>query len=463
MSPRSPLDSSEPTRVSRRRLWKALSACFPAPVLAVGMGVIALLIGIQTWSASQFTKQALYETESSLNRNIARGLAEKLRPLSERAAPQMISQRLDELATVNPSVRLYLVNTRGIITASPQSYGRVAMPFIDLTPVKNSLRPQDGQDGGLGDDPHFPSRRVPFSVATVRVGGDPGYLYAVTANESLQSSFMSAANKTVALTTFVGAVGSTVVVMLLVGLLFYRRLKALSTALAVLSHDLRGPLTSIQGSLETIMEKGHVSAAPEAQRFVQIALRSTKSAASMLNDLHHLSSIGATEEEVLMEPLSIEDLLMDMVIAVRGQSEEKGITISVSQPSSLPLVQGNLELLERLVRNVLDNAIRYSPTGGRIDVSLISVPEKIRVTILDNGPGIAGAELNSVTRRFVRGSRTQHKVKGTGIGLSVAEDVARIHGSNLRVLSREGEGTAVIFELFTARQANNNTSVRKAA
>ncbi len=434
-----------------RQVLRCVRLCFPTPILLGGLVVIAALIFVQTWRTSRATQKALYTTESELNRNVAAGLAEKLRGFSERDPGDSLAYKLDELATINPSLRIYVLNNRGIVTASPHVYGRVKIPFVNLQPVRDRLGEPSNSGQELGDDPHNAGQRVPFSVATLRIAGESCYLYVITSNASLYNSFMAVAGKEVALTTFFTALGSTVFVVTIVVFMFYRRLKALSTALAVLSHDLRGPLTSIQGSLETILDRGESLTSCEASRFMRVALRSTKSATMMLNDLHHLSKIEAAGDAVLMEPLSIGDLLMDTVMAVQVQSLEKGISIVTSDATDIPLVHGNPELLERLVRNVVDNAIRYTPIGGKIDISLSSVRNKIRVTILDNGPGIPEGELAAVTKRFVRSARTVAKANGSGIGLSVAAEVARMHGGELRILSRENEGTAVIFELQQAR------------
>lgn len=418
----------------------------------MGVCVVAALILAQTWSTSHATRKALYTTESEINRNVAVGLAENLRGFSERHLREQLLHKLDELATINPSLRLYILNHRGIVTASPRAYGKVKIPFINLKPVRDRIEtvPDTEASSELGEDPHDGGQKVPFSVATLRIAGEPCYLYVVTSNASLYRSFMEVAGKEVALTTFMTALGSTLFVVSVVGFLFYRRLKDLSTSLAVLSHDLRGPLTSIQGSLETILERGHTLTSSEASRFMRVALKSTKSATMMLNDLHHISKIEAAGDSVVMEPLSIVDLLMDTVMATQTQCQEKGISVSTADPQGIPLVHGNLELLERLIRNVFDNSIRYTPRGGKITISVGVIRERVRVTILDNGPGIPEGEIASVTKCFIRSARTISKTKGSGIGLSVAAEVARLHGGELRILSREGEGTAVLFEVAQA-------------
>jgi len=415
----------------------------PAPILIAGAVIVGLLIILQGFTATHLSTNALQKTESTLYRHVAKQLADKFRVYSEEFTQAELQMRLNEVAAINPNVRLYIVDEHGIIKYAPQRYGRSQLPFIDMSPVKLLSEGHLGpQDVVLGDDPHDYETKVPFSAAPMRLGGGDHYLYVVTSNGTLQNYFERAAGLRLGLSSFALAIVSTGIIVAVVFLLMYKKLKAVSTELAVLSHDLRGPLTSIQGALESMQEKGSFSA-----HDLNIALRSTRSAAAMLNDLHHISKIQATDREVSMEPLSIADLLMDCVMAVKPICEEKEIEISMGIPKGVPLVHGNVELLERMVRNLVDNAIRYTPPRGRIDVSIAHLDKKIRVMVHDTGVGIPEEQLTRVSERFVRGANVKGRVQGSGIGLSVASEVARLHGGNLRILSREGEGTAIIFDL----------------
>jgi signal transduction histidine kinase len=414
------------------------------PVLIGVAALVGVLIVIQGFAATQLSTDALSTTESTLYRHVALPLAEKFRMYSERFTQSEVQMRLNEVASINPHVRLYLVNERGIVTYAPHRYGKVLMPFITLAPVHQIL------SGGIkeheaiyGDDPSDPRAKVPFSVATLRLAGDPYYLYVVTSSGSLQNYFERAAGLRLGLSSFAMALLSTAIIVAVAFLLMYRKLKAVSTSLAVLSHDLRGPLTSIQSSLESMAEKG----IGENSRELKVALRSAKSATAMLNDLHHLSKIQATDDEIEMEPLALADLLMDCVMAVKPTADEKQLDLTLAIPHHLPLVYGNLELIERMARNLIDNAIRYTPPGGRIDVSVAQLHEILRVTVHDTGVGIPAEQLSRVSERFVRGGNVKRSIQGSGIGLSVASEVARLHGGPLKILSKEGEGTAIVFDL----------------
>lgn len=427
-----------------RACWKTARTYVSSSSLIGAATVVGVLVILQGLAVTQLSNNALSSTESALYRNIATPLAEKFRKYSEQYTNDELQMRLNEVAQINPHVRLYIINDRGVVKYAPQGYGRVVLPFVNPRPVGYMLRGDFSDlEVAYGDDPHDPRAKVPFSVAALRLGGESYYLYVVTSSGAFQSYFERAASLRLGLSTFVIALASTGVIVAVVFVLMYRKLKAVSTSLAVLSHDLRGPLTSIQNSLESMVDKG----IGNNSRELQVALRSTKSAAAMLNDLHHLSKIQAAEDDVPMEPLSIGDLLMDCVMVVKPMASEKKIEVSLGIPQKLPLIHGNLELIERMTRNLLDNAIRYTPQHGSIDVSVSVIADKVRVTIHDTGVGIPEEQLSRVSERFVRGDNVQHAIKGSGIGLSVAAEVARMHGAPLKILSREGEGTAIIFDL----------------
>lgn len=428
------------------------------PVLIALAALIGVLIMLQGFAATQLSTNALSTTESTLYRHVAHPLAEKFRNYSERFTQSEVQMRLNEVASINPNVRLYLVNDRGIVKYAPHQYGKVLMPFIDLTPAERLLSGEVSEhEAVFGDDPHDPQAKAPFSVATLRLAGDPYYLYVVTSSGTLQSYFERAAGLRLGLSSFAMALLSTGIIVAVAFVLMYRKLKAVSTSLAVLSHDIRGPLTSIQNSLESMVEKG----IGQNSRELQIALRSTKSATAMLNDLHHLSKIQATDDEITMEPLALGDLLMDCVMAVKQTADEKQLELSLAIPQHLPLVYGNLELIERMARNLIENAIRYTPPRGRIDLSVAQLSDRLRVTVHDTGVGIPAEQLSRVSERFVRGGNVKKSIQGSGIGLSVASEVARMHGGPLKILSKEGEGTAIVFDLpvWTASSGRRNRAL----
>jgi signal transduction histidine kinase len=247
-----------------------------------------------------------------------------------------------------------------------------------------------------------------------------------------------------ALTAVVMSLGGLGIVALLMGGV-YAHCHSINTKLAAISHDLRSPLGAIQGYLETILEKGDGLSQQERERFMKVALRSTRSATSLINDVHHLSKLEANEEAISHEPLDITDLIMDTLMSLKPASDAKRLRVESDVPPVLPICVGNVELLERLVRNLLENAIRYTPDGGRIRVELANASTAVRITVVDSGIGIPKSELDKVGKAFFRGAGATQTAPGSGLGLSIAASIARLHGGELKILSRESHGTAIVF------------------
>jgi signal transduction histidine kinase len=342
---------------------------------------------------------------------------------------------------------IYLLDEHGVVKASPKDYGRIAMPFVDLRPIRRFLALGEKKAVVYGDDPSKLHAVRPISVEQLRLGGGTHYLYVVLAEGGAHATIDSVFGSTVGVGTLIVATISIGVIVLLVVAVAYRRLYQLQGSVAALSHDLRGPLSSIQGYLETVLLKGESLHSESAQRFMKIALRSTQSAASLVDDLHHVSRLEAAGERPSMEAFSLSDLVMDLEMSLQQFLREKEISLTVDVPAVLPLAYGNIQLVERLLRNLLQNALRYTPQRGKIQLTVQLVATRIRVTVLDSGCGILESEMTKVKGPFFRGTNVSSVVQGSGIGLSIASAVARLHGSELKILSREGEGTAVVFEL----------------
>lgn len=433
-----------------RVFLRGFSAQLSSPTLilcgALAIGAIAL----QTWVAVSLSRDAVQDTGSDTNRLVARTYAERLARSPSASDEAALGRALDEISHLNPNVRPYIVNEHGIVVVSPSALGKTQLPFVDrklLVPLTSPA----SLGSMVGDDPHNLRLTTPISVAPFRFRGEQHFVYVVLAPASSARSGV-----VVSAETWLWALGATLATsgLIAVVLLFvaHRRVQGLQSSVAALSHDLRAPLSSIQGYLETILQRGEALAKDDSKRFMSVALRSTRSATNMVNDLHHISLLEASGEAVVMEPVSIVDLVMDTIAAVRPSADEKRITLAWAIPPGVPLVNGNAALLERLVRNLIENGIRYTPTGGSVEAVFEVLADSVRVTITDSGVGIPEQDLGKVSRSFFRGSKTKASVQGSGVGLSVSTSIAKLHGSQLRILSREREGTAVIFELSQAEQ-----------
>ena len=427
--------------------------------------VLVALIGISaiafsTWSTLHISRHAATHAESSANFRVALRFAERLRVFSENASSEIITAKLQDLASMNPTVRLYIVDEHGILKYSPKSYGRPILPFVSLKSISASLHSTAQSGVVLGEDPHHISQAKPISVARLRLGGGAFYLYVVLSPASiLSTSFNTFGLEWTLFQAIVLAAAITILAgVLLLGTHYYHT--SVNSSLAAISHDLRGPLTSIQGYLETIIEKDSLLSNEEKKKYLSVALRSSRSATGLVNDLHQISKLEAQDQTIDMEPLSVSDLIMQVLLTAQPAFEQKSLSVDYEIPPCLPLGYGNVMLLERLLRNLVDNAVRYTPQGGRIQVVTSASSSAIRCTVTDSGVGIPQSELERVKNSFFRGSKANLQTSGSGLGLSIADQIARLHGGDLKILSKEYEGTAVVFSIPTCparQQPEHNT------
>ncbi len=408
--------------------------------------LLASLLLFQAWATVAASRHAAAYSEAVKNRAVAATFAMRLGRFTERGEDADINRMLSEISALNPAVRAYVINERGSVEFAPPGYGPVALPVLDLKPVRAFIAAPDSPTLILGDDPHNLRGSVPVSVAPLRLKGDGHYVYvalapAPAASSTLLGSIALGGGVLLGSLLFVALAGGSLLVAA------HRREEGIKGTIVALSHDLRAPLSAIQGYLETIMHRGSRINDDERARFVSVALQSTRSATGLVNDLHHIAALESSGEPVSMEPVSIVDLAMDSLMGAKPSAEAKGIELHWSIPAGVPIVHGNTALLERMMRNLLENAVRYTPKGGRVEVSMSLLPKTVQVVVADSGVGIPQGELSQVPQKFFRASNIRGTSKGTGIGLSICATIARIHGKELRILSREREGTAVIFEL----------------
>ena len=214
---------------------------------------------------------------------------------------------------------------------------------------------------------------------------------------------------------------------------------------ANVSHELRTPLTTIKGYAETLLE----GALKEdlAFQFVQVIKRHTDRLTKIVEDLLMLSKVETKEFQLKMEVISVPNFIDDIIDFVKDPAEKKKVSLSRNEiPSSLA-VKADRNYLEQILINLLDNAIKYTPEGGRVTVSAIEKDSKdIQFSIEDNGIGIPKEDLSRIFERFYRVDKGRSKeLGGTGLGLSIVKHLVQAHGGRVWVESQPGKGSAFFF------------------
>ena len=235
------------------------------------------------------------------------------------------------------------------------------------------------------------------------------------------------------------------VVMVLHDVTELRRLEQVRTEfIANVSHELRTPLTAIQGYLETLLS-GALEERENARRFLDIVFRHTERLGRLLNDLTDLSNIELGRVSLKLAPTRLDEVV-DTVLAIMSPKAASGrVTLSSRLSADLPSVLADRDRLVQIVINLVDNAIKYTPEGGRVTVQAQHASDgQVEVDVIDTGIGIPPADLPRITERFYRVDKARSReLGGTGLGLAIVKHLVFAHGGQLRIESEPGRGTTV--------------------
>ncbi|MGO9410117.1 MAG: ATP-binding protein [Spirochaetia bacterium] len=209
------------------------------------------------------------------------------------------------------------------------------------------------------------------------------------------------------------------------------------------SHELRTPLTSIRGSLE--MLEGQLSG--DSERWVETIRRNSQRMSAIVEDLLLLSSLEARGVERSREPVALEKVVADVAGMFANRAQAKGLSLKVSVPDFLPRVFADSFLVEQMLVNLLDNALKFTE-AGEVSVDVRQEREWMRIEVSDTGLGIAEEHIPRLFERFyvVDKSRSR-KLGGTGLGLSIVKHIVQSHGGTVVVESVPGRGTSFIVRL----------------
>jgi two-component system phosphate regulon sensor histidine kinase PhoR len=226
-----------------------------------------------------------------------------------------------------------------------------------------------------------------------------------------------------------------------------KELDRLKTELvANVSHELRSPLASIKAYTELLLD-GLVPDEATERRFLAIIDGQAERLSQCIGNLLDLARVEAEGYVVSRERFSLRSFAREAVEAVSLRAQSKEIELDVSVPEGDVLVNGDRPILFSSLKNLLDNAVKYSGPGTRVSVSFNVSDEGLTVIVDDEGAGIPDDELERIFEKFYRVSAAQGaRPEGSGLGLVIAREAARVHGGDVTVASRVGEGSS--FSLF---------------
>jgi two-component system, OmpR family, phosphate regulon sensor histidine kinase PhoR len=222
-----------------------------------------------------------------------------------------------------------------------------------------------------------------------------------------------------------------------------------SDFVANVSHELRTPLTAIRGYVETLQHTPPTDA-EERRQFLEIIERHSARLSRLTEDLLTLSDLEAGKIQLSLKPLEAQQLIQRVLEVFWDQGAKRNLKLSQSVDAGLPAILGDADRLQQLFINLVDNAIKYTPTGGAVSLNASAIrngdgePYQVEIVVADTGAGIPEKDLPRLTERFYRVDKARSRdLGGTGLGLAIVKHIVQAHGGELKIESVVKHGTQV--------------------
>ncbi len=224
--------------------------------------------------------------------------------------------------------------------------------------------------------------------------------------------------------------------------------------LANVSHDLRTPLASMQGYLETLLLQEDKLTQDERRSYLLIAARHCERLGLLVRDLFDLTRLEAHEIRARPEAFSIAELAQDVAQKFELRAAHARQQLVTDIDAATPAIVADIGMIERVLENLIENAMRYTPPGGTVALGVGPDPGGVIVTVSDTGQGIAAEELASIFDRYYRIDRGERGDTGNaGLGLAITRRIVELHGGTIAVESGAGSGTRFVVTLPLGRAA----------
>jgi signal transduction histidine kinase len=455
----------------------------------------------------------LYQQEVSqkLNSTLAQHIvAEHVLIADELVNKEVLDQLFHDLMVINPAIELYLLDRQGVIKGYNAPEGKVKRTSVGLRPVLQFFD-QNVQYPLKGDDPRNPDGQKVFSAARIsNEQGLQGYLYIVLAGEQyddvaqmLASSYIFESSLQVLVVSLLAAL----VAGLMVFGLQTRRLRLLANVMrnysargddsnqiqrfpekgqrndevdilgrqfnimadrineqidelrqtdsmrrelvANISHDLRTPLTTMRGYLETLLLKHQSFSQQEQEQYIKTALRHSKHLGKLVEQLFELARLDSCESVVYSEPFSMGELVQDVTQSYQLRARQKSIQLDTRINPEAPLIYADIAMMQRVLENLLENGLRHTPEGGRINITVDVDSASVVVRVADNGHGIAEDDVPRIFERYYQQDNSSRDDDSAGLGLAIVKRILELHGSVIQVSTELNHGTTFSFSVAT--------------
>ena len=470
---------------------------FYARISILFLVLILLLGGASLITAFNASRHLFDEVEQLLNREYAASIAQELHPMvKDGFSKDNIKDAIHYMMVLNPMVEIYLLDQEGkIISYFTHPDEKLIRYQIEVTSLLSFID-SDGLDIVQGCDPRTENSKKPFSAARLQMGDETGFVYVILRGQSYDRSLAMVGNNYYirsGLNTFLAALALTILTGLILFSILTRRLKQLSNGvrafqtgdlyyrikiagkdelsdlgrtfnemadaiqkgmdelkdaekertdlIANISHDLRSPLTSIRGHLETILLKDKILTDEEKRNFLEITIKNVSGFQKLVEELFDLARLESRAIRLQKEDFCLAELIQDVVLKVKPQADSKKLDIQFIPDENLAPISADIALIERVITNVLENALAHTPEEGHVSLSLIPSGKSQELRIADTGSGIPPEDLPYIFKRFYRADKSRSRMQsGTGLGLAIAKEIVGLHGGDIAAENREPGG-----------------------
>ena len=464
-----------------------------------------IIISIVYLYIAAFTAEMYYQEASQrLNAEVAKHITDENRFfVNGKTNHETLKKIFHDIMVINPSIEVYLLDTDGKILSYFAPNKEVKLDRVPLEPIQEFLE-VGASTFVMGVDPKNEHLEKTFSAAKVYEGDiHRGYIYVILGGEDYENAaqfvfgsyILRLGLRSMTITIIAAALFSLIALGLITKNIrkivsvvrrfkegdlnarikfkskgelgefadsfndmadtIVKNIEEIKTMdnlrrelVANVSHDLRTPLATIQGYIETILIKADSLSEDEKKKYIQTIFNSTERLKNLVAELFELSKLEARETKPNPEPFSLAELVQDIQQKNNVIAEQKKIKLSVNFPFDLPLVYADIAMMERAIQNLLDNALKFTSENGKVLIKLSPEADEIHVEIQDTGRGINEYELPHIFDRYQRNHRSAQKEnEGLGLGLAIVKRILEVHEMEINVSSTEGKGAIFSFRI----------------
>lgn len=474
--------------------WKISATFF------VMLAIIAL---VYVYLTINYSGMFFDMVNQKLNKNAAADIVKHSTPfINGQVNDKGMKETFNSVMSISPALEVYLLDKDGTILSFYAPEQKIANNKISIEPIKAFLE-ANGNNYIKGEDPRHPNEKKIFSVAPILNHQQlQGYIYVILSGDQYDAATGSLRNHYV-FKLGLYAMLITLIATFFLGLFFIRiitrnfsrilevmkrfregnlqaridvsttgdikqlgnifnemadiltdnieKLKQIEVLrrelIANVSHDLRTPVSIIHGYAETLQMKMETLSDAERKQYLDTVMESTTNLEKLIAELFELSQLEANQVKTNMEPFDISELANDMSNKYKLIGAARQINIQTSLSKNLPPVYADIALIDRVIQNLVDNALKFTPAGGEIIIRTEKEESFVAVSITDNGIGIADHEQEKIFDRYYKSASRSDYKSGAGLGLAIVRKILELHHSDLYLVSQRDKGASFTFRL----------------